>query len=257
MVRVTLTSLSFLGTVVMAARAQEASPGSIETDRPDFTEASSLVSPGRFQVETGVTVSRPRGANAVSQYSWPEVLLRVGVGSGLEIRLGQSLASIDNGVDDRFTAAGDLYAGVKLGVAEQRGAMPQLAVMLQASIPTGDSRLSAGEWLPGGALLAGWGTDGPLSYAAGVQLNRSPISGVVIGPSFATGIRLTDRVKGYGEWFAFIPAATDVTLPAAHYGNGGLALLLSNDAQLDGRIGFGLNDAADKVFFGLGLSIRH
>lgn len=252
-----IAGVSLLALVACAAHANAQAPAApIETDRPDFTEASSLVAPGRFQLELGATSSQGRGDDAPSQYSWPEALLRVGLGPRLELRLGQSLASIDDGTGERFTAFGDLYAGVKLGVAEQDGAMPQLAVMLHGTFPTGDARLTADEFLPGGAILAGWGTDGALSYAAGVQLNKSEVDGMELAPSLAVGLRLTPSLKAYGEWFAFAPVGTDLDLQTAHYANGGVALLLTNDVQLDGRVGFGLNDAADRVFFGLGLSIR-
>ncbi len=247
-------SILTLAALVTSANAQ-APLGPIETDRPDFTEASSLVSPGRVQLELGVTSSHARGQGAPLHYSWPEALLRVGLADRLELRVGQSLASIDDRTSEPFTAFGDLYAGVKLGVAEQNGAIPQLAIMMQATVPTGHARLTADKFLPGGAILAGWDTEGALSYAAGVQLNKSEVEGMEAAPSVAVGLALTASLKAYGEWFAIAPVGTDL-VRTAHYVNGGMALLLTNDVQLDGRIGFGLNDAADRVFFGLGLSIR-
>ena len=253
MARVTPPAVLCFGTIVLTAGAQERSP--IETDRPDFTEASSLVSARHVQLETGWTSSQARGNNMPSQYSWPEVLLRIGVSSRLEARLGQSFASVDPGTGERFTAHDDLYAGVKLALAEQRGARPQVAMLLQATIPTGDDRLTNDEWLPGGALLAGWGTGGAFSYAAGLQFNRLPVEGIELAPSVAVGVQLTSTLKAHGEWFAFAPVGAGEST-TAHYANGGLALRVSNDAQLDARVGAGLNNAADRVFFGLGFSIH-
>ena len=253
MAHVTPLAMLCVATIALTAGAQERSP--IETDRPDFTEASSLVSARHVQLETGWTSSQARGDNMPSQYSWPEVLLRIGLSSRLEARLGQSFASVDPGTGERFTAHDDLYAGVKVALAEQRGARPQFALLLQATIPTGDDRLTNDEWLPGGALLAGWGTDGALSYAAGLQFNRLPVEGMELGPSVAVGLQLSPSLKGYGEWFAFAPVGAGES-STAHYANGGFALRVSDDAQLDARVGAGLNDAADRVFFGLGFSIR-
>ena len=256
MARVTIASLLALLSLTTAVAGQGTSPEPIATDRPDFTEASSLVATGQMQVETGWTLTRARGAAAPAQHSWPELLVRVGVSQRVELRLGQALASLDPGVGERFTAFEDLYVGAKIALSEQRGAMPQMAMLVQATVPTGDSRLTADEILPGGALLAGWDTGGPWSFAAGVQVNKSGVEGVEVAPSVAIGLGLSRVLNAYGEWFAFYPVNGDGLLVTQHYANGGVALLLTNDVQLDGRVGFGLNDAADKVFFGIGLSLR-
>ena len=41
-----------------------------------------------------------------------------------------------------------------------------------------------------------------------------------------------------------------------HYLDGGLTFLLTDDLQLDWRAGFGLNDASDDFFTGVGFVFR-
>src|SRR5262245_10367572 len=63
----------------------------IESDRPDFTEASSTVGKGRIQLEAGYTYIRDRpGSVTTHSHSYPEALLRIGaLAEWLEFRLGQ------------------------------------------------------------------------------------------------------------------------------------------------------------------------
>lgn len=228
----------------------------IETDRPDFTEASSVVGYGRIQIESGWTYTRSRVDGAPGEHSWPEMLARFGLTQAVELRLGVGAVSSKQAAGKRVTVFEDLYLGTKIAVGEQRGTVPQIAVMLQATFPTGDDRVTNDRVLPGVALLAGWSTAGRWSYAAGVQVNRVGTRGVEVAPSLAAGVQLTTALKAYGEWFANLPSGTDGAAESEHYLNGGLALGLGPDLQLDARVGAGIGESADRVFFGLGFSIR-
>ena len=252
--RVIIAVLAMALVAAQGAVAQQEEP--IATDRPDFTESSSLVPPGRLQLESGWTYTEGPSINPVNSQTWPELLGRLGVSRRLELRVGQSLATVDPGNGGGFTAREDLYVGAKLGIARQRGGFPELAFIVQATVPTGDERLTADEVLPGGAILAGWNTSGRWSFAAGVQFNESVLEGVELGPSVAIGFDASATVKAFGEWFALAPIGNDIPAWTEYYANAGMAILLSPNAQLDGRVGFGLNAVADRVFVGVGFSIR-
>lgn len=255
MARVIVLATVFTVAAAQALLGQDAATP-LETDRPDYTEASSVVGSGRIQIESGWTYTRSREEGAPGEHSWPEVLARVGIAPAVELRLGLGAVSTAPPSGERFTAFEDLYVGIKIALSEQRGTVPQLAVMLQGTFPTGDDRLSNDRVLPGAAILAGWSTTGRWSYAAGVQMNRVGMLGVEIAPSIAAGFQLTPALKAYSEWFALLPSGTDRPADTEHYLNGGLALSLGPDLQVDARVGVGIGDAADRVFFGLGLSIR-
>ena len=166
----------------MAARAQErkresGSKDEITTDRPDFTEASSTVGKGRQQIESGYTFSRNRDAGILSNHAYPELLLRVGVISdALELRVGQSFirstaASVD-GDEVVSTGAEDLYLGVKLALSSQRQTWPEVALVVQSTVPTGTHGFTAGRMLPGANLLYGWELgSGAFSLGGSSQVN--------------------------------------------------------------------------------------
>ncbi len=248
--------LTLLTVATAPTLAGQDAPSPLETDRPDYTEASSVVGSGRVQLEGGWTHSRPRGDVAAGEHSWPEVLARVGITPSIELRLGLGFVSIKPPGGGGYTAFEDVYVGTKIAVREQRGAAPQLAVMLQATLPAGDARVTSDMVLPGAAILAGWSTTGRVSYAAALQVNRLPVRGIEIAPSLAAGLQISGALKAYGEWFALVPSNGAPGVDTQQYINGGLALGLGPDLQLDARVGAGIGDAADRVFFGLGASVR-
>ena len=62
---------------VLAAGADEPS-GALESDRPDFTEGTCTIKPGRVQLESGYTYTRE--GSAKESHVFPELLLRAGFG---------------------------------------------------------------------------------------------------------------------------------------------------------------------------------
>jgi Putative MetA-pathway of phenol degradation len=257
------------------AEAESDEPKPIETDRPDFTEASSTVGKGRVQLEAGYTFIRDRdGGSRLSSHSFPEALFRIGLfADWFELRIGQNFN------DTRTTSgqavvvapvagteflngAEDLYLGVKLALTEQKKYLPETALILQTTVPTGADELSADELLPGINFLFGWDViEDCLSAGGSLQANRNVDDSdhfyVEVAQSLAVGYELSRRLGAYTEWFAFFPAgAIDPGTGPEHYFDGGFTYLVNDDFQLDIRAGVGLNDHADDFFAGAGFAVR-
>lgn len=239
----------------------------LASDRPDFTEASSTVGRGRVQLEAGYTIVRDRAGGVTStSHSYPEALLRVGaLANWLEFRVGQNLGNVRAGsADGVFSSAGaeDLYLGIKVGIAEQMGVLPETALVVQTQLPTGHHDFSAGRVLPGLNLLYGWDViEGRLTFAGSSQANRAideDAHGYVeLAQSLTVGYTLTKRLGAYTEWFAFFPAgAVSPGVGAEHYINGGFTYRLTPNVQFDIRSGLGLSRAADDFFAGSGFAVR-
>lgn len=239
----------------------------IITDRPDFTEASSTVGKGRVQLETGYTYVRDRSEGVLrSAHSYPEALLRVGLfADWFEFRLGQNLGSekVSGGAAGFATGFDDLYFGAKLGLTEQAGVLPEAAVVVQATVPTGANSRTAGRVLPGVNLLYGWDViedkitlGGSSQGLSSVDDNRHAY--LTIAQSLTVGYTLTERVGAYTEWFAFFPSgATAPGVGPEHYLNGGFTFRPVPYLQFDVRAGVGLNRRADDFFAGSGVSVRY
>lgn len=231
------------------------------SDRPDFTESSSVVGLNVLQIEAGYTYAFDRdGTSRTISHSYPEALIRYGLlANWLEFRVGQNVGETDtDGI--RTSGAEDLYLGFKIGLTPQVGWRPEMAVVPQMTVPTGSSSTTSGEVLGGLNWLYGWDLSERVSTAGSTQFNRAldettNSSYTEWAQSWTVGYGLTDKLGGYTEYFGFFPAGADTVRPQ-HYFNGGLTYSISDDIQWDIRAGKGLNDAADDYFVGTGLVIR-
>ena len=233
----------------------------IVTDRPDFTEASSVVGRGVIQLETGYTYSRDtQGSVRTNEHSIGEPLLRIGAfRDWFELRLGSNFAAEHVGGTKNYGSE-DLYLGCKLGLTPQAGFLPEIAIVPQMTVPTGARLFSSSATLPGCNLLYGWDLSDFLATGGSTQFNRAIDGGsgseyTEWAQSWTIGYSLSERLGAYTEWFALFPdnAETD---PVQHYFNGGFTVLICDDVQWDIRSGVGLNEAANDFFVGTGLSFR-
>lgn len=236
------------------------------TDRPDFTEASVTVGYRVAQLEMGYTYTYDSdSATSTQQHSYPEMLLRVGMlADWFELRLDWNVGGLNEtefgGPTDSATGAEDLGIGCKLALTPQEQILPETAIILQMSVPTGSQDFTAGEVLPGVAYLYAWEINDRWETGALTGLSRniddeSDDAYYEFAQSWTLVRGWTDTVSSYTEWYCLIPTSADTVKPQ-HYFNGGFAVLLSDDIQWDIRAGVGLNEAADDYFVGSGLSVR-
>ncbi len=235
------------------------------TDRPDFTESGSTVGLGVVQIEMGYTFTRDDDGRDFDEHSFGEPLFRIGMfREWFELRIGYNyINEREIAGTNRNYASGseDLYLGVKLDLTEQCEYRPDMALIIQATVPTGSDTRTADEFLPGVNWIYGWDLSDDVSLAGSTQVNRAvDDTGNAyseFAQSVALGVGLTDCLGSYFEYYGFYPSsAVAANVTPEHYFNGGLTLLLSPDVQLDWRLGVGLNDAADDFFTGFGLSVR-
>jgi len=263
-----LVFLAVLAALLGAARTVGQAPGSVVTDRPDQTESAESVPGGFVQLELGWTFARDQDALATQEnHSLPQALLRVGLGGGIELRMGFSgfsfetrsaRGALDQGTD--ASGAGDGELGLKLELATWTDG--QIAVLGGFSIPLGRGDFSSGRLDPSVRLLVAhplgervsigynaglaWTTESTASCCRDTQL-EAPYT-------LALGVGLTDRLGMFIESFGAFGLTDD--RDATHSFDGGFTFLVSDAFQLDVFVGLGLNEAAEDWFVGSGFSVR-
>jgi hypothetical protein len=251
-----LKALAGLFLVAVVPLVAQGTPPPIDTDRPDFTDGTHTMARGRFQLETGYTYQQARGADAGHTHSLPEALLRVGVWSHVELRIGENylIQRADGPSAPTTDGLDDLYVGTKVSLTEARGVVPALSFEVKANVPTGSDAISAHRWLPGAAILFGWETAGP--WSAGIELfaTRTADTHAQGVGSLSVQYQAGPKVQPYVEMFTVRPIGTGTA--SAQYVNSGVLVLLSSDVQVDARIGAGLNQGADSYFVGFGFAVR-
>jgi hypothetical protein len=237
-------------------------PDPLDTDRPDFTEGTSTVPLGHYQLEGGYTFTR---FGEEDSSSLGELLLRIGAGERMEARLGiGSYTRIDTGVSGAPTLSGyeDPTIGVKIRLTPEDTNLlppghPQLAILLATSVPVGSDDLTSDEWQPEGKLALGWDFTDRFSLGS-TLIYGYPSDGDERFHQFAASLSaaysLTDRLGAYLEGYGFNKESLDGS--STTYLNTGLTFGISNDLQVDVRVGAGLDDPSPNWFAGVGGAVR-
>lgn len=237
-------------------------PDPLDTDRPDFTEGTSTVPRGHYQLEGGYTFTSQGDEDSSSL---GELLLRIGAGDRVEARLGiGSYSRVDTGVSGASTLSGyeDPTVGVKIRLTPDDTNLlapghPQIAILLATSVPIGSDDLTADEWQPEGKLALGWDFTDRFSLGSTLIYGYPSDGGErfhQFSASLSAGYSLTDRLGAYLEGYGFNKESLDGS--STTYLDTGLSFGISNDVQIDVRVGAGLDDPSPNWFAGFGGAVR-
>lgn len=243
----------------------------ISTDRPDFTETPDAVPYGHVQLESGYTFTYDKEKNVrVRSHTAPEFLLRIGIVKDLELRIGWEGYTYYNTRQPIERRSGrtvmesewdqgsnDLTLGSKVKFLEQDGLIPHLGLITEISVPSGSANVSSGDVDPGAVLCWSYDLTDRWIVAGNVGF-FVPTSDqgrfFQTTNSIATAYSLTDQLGVFVEYYGLYP--NDKGTDCAHTVNGGFTYLITDNLQLDWRIGMGLNEEADDFLTGVGLSWR-
>ncbi len=216
-----------LAVLPMTLAAQQA----IETDRPDFTEAASVVRARGVQLEAGYAVEP---GNDLAEAA-VEALVRVGLGHQVEARLGWL---------DAHRAS--LGVKVHLGGSDDRG----LAFLAGASLPrngsAGDRRVTPVLQLTGSRSF------GRVALGA---MSGLTLTGGEVGAGFVQTVVVAPELVGPLSGFVEYAAEFGGAAPAVHLGHAGLTLGVAADVQLDLHAAIPLGDAGSGLV-GAGAAFR-
>jgi hypothetical protein len=241
----------------------------IETERHDFTQSTKTVGRGVIQLEGGYTYFYKDFEEEIEQtHTFPEGLLRIGVSDDIEFRLRWSYAWQTIDVDEDLESAQDLIWSIKLGITEECGWIPESALEIRSSVPTGGSaftlgRVEAGfDYIFGWELTEDWDLYGSFGYL-GSGLGDISLIPEEQGDNFdvwstsaALGVELTEKSTVYFEWFGLFSAGLGEEDFTVSIFNVGVDYYLSDNLVVDFRVGKGLTDDSDDFFSGIGGGYR-
>jgi hypothetical protein len=240
----------------------------LATDRPDFTEASSVVGRGVLQLETGYTYFHDDEDGTETQtHSLPETLFRYGISDTVELRLVWNYfweQTDDAASRTRRDGADDLVLGAKFALTSQDGLRPESALIVDMSTPTGGAAFTNHHCELGTNYLWGYDLENDKSIAGSFgygTLTDSPGANSdfdrynVFHASVTHGFSLVESLNMYIEYFGLYYDGLSGGRPE-NYVDSGITYLPNNNLQFDIRLGIGLNDAAVDYFAGPGVSAR-
>ena len=246
----------------------------IETDRPTFTLAPTTVPQGWVQLETGfITTSAENSDIDLTWNSFPQMNLRIGILPRVEFRAlwgGTSTTSVtDKSSNDnfRYVASSSTEFGLKFQVSQQRGWIPQSALVTDVIVPTGDFYGAPFQL----TAFYAWNSVSPLIdyiyfWRLGERFSFGGSSGWIIGTHGGMTVDhfFQSAVLKY-HWTPRLTWFTEYYYVAAdqYYGgpNGGVDTGLKwrffNNAQLDWVIGRPGIEDGNGYFTGVGFSFRY
>ena len=256
------TGMQVVGAVFVAALSPlsllAVEPGELITDRPDATESSSTVAPGYVQYEIGWTHFEDEDKDGLGARgdSFPETLLRIGLVEDLELRLGYTGYNWVHqeqavGGSKSRDFSGEPEIGFKVRLAEEEGAMPEIALMSHLEVPAFSSKSAEPSYRF--AFSHTLSEDLSLVYNLGQAFDTD--GGDLFQYTAALGLGLSEKWGVFAEFFGDIPTGNDSADPANTFG-GGLTYLWRENVQLDVLAGVGLSESADDWFIGTGISFR-
>ena len=251
--------LAILVCLVVLSSALYAQESELVTDRPDQTESASTVPTGRVQIEAGVSVgitdvTTIADADPLLEIGAPEVLVRVGVHEIAEIRVAGALL-VQNyrpAPEDIGAGLGDIAVGGKIRLLEGYSALPQIALLAHLTLPVGSEDIAPDNPAPDVRLAFAHDLGGVLSlgYNIGGEWNGNGDFESLY--TLALGLEVSSLLGFFVELYGNAPWE-DISSQSF---DSGITWLLQKNVQLDLASGFGLSDAAQDLFIGLGLSVR-
>ena len=254
-----LTPLAGLLVLLAAAPglAQTSQPApELITDRPDFTESSEVVGRGVIQIESGLTFAQPDPA--VRLLTLPQLLVRIGLGSRVELRLGGDgfVSESLREAGGRHTTRGgaDIEVGAKVKLLDADRAGVALALIPSLSLPTASAGFGSGGYDPGVKLTVA--RDLPREVGLSANFNTASVTrGDRRVWTREASVSVAHAIAGpfgaYGEAYgALRRGGCDCTL------NTGLTLALGPNRQADVEVGHGVSGDARGWFVGLGFAVR-
>ncbi len=232
----------------------------ISTDRPNQTEASNLVPKNFLQVETGAFYESVEVAGFKSKATtFNTTLLRYGLLDNLELRVGFDFTEITGEfrgiqLENKFSGFSPLLLGVKIGITEEKGLLPEIAFIAHINMPfmasrdfetksTGtDFRFSLSHTLS---------EKSSLGYNIGMAWDGDITSAIYLY-TLAYGYSFTDKVGGYVELYGDLYEDSNFD----HLWNAGFTYLVDDNVQLDISAGTGITMNSQDLFLSAGISFR-
>lgn len=228
------------------------------TDRPDRTEASSVVPQGWIQVEAGAETGQVRitdnGLDERQTTSlYPSVLVRFGLLPAWELRLQVEYQEY------RYAGASvsglnPVSIGTKIAVCTEEGWRPEIAFIGHLTLPSTGQKDFQTEFVAPDFRFSVSHTlteDLGVGYNLGMEWDGVSAMSTAIY-TLVLGASILPEFGVFAEVFGEFPELGS----SAHSLNGGLTWVPVTNLQLDASGSVGLNDAAPEYTVGAGVSFR-
>ncbi len=235
----------------------------VETDRNSFTFARMTAGANRLIVESSYSFIDLHGEK--TKNSFPELLMRYGIGDRFELRLGWNYETGRERKPDAGNIAGffganaeqQIFYGFKAAITRQSGWVPGSAFLAQGHTPTGGPQ-SATQLRTGYVL--GWRLPNRWDFDAAIRFGTDDDEGhpyVMWAPSAVLKIPLTpsERLFTHVEYFSIITSGKSED-SAMHFVDTALHYLITPNMEVGAIIAFGPQSHGLNIVTNVGIGVR-
>ena len=256
---IVLFALAFTLNITAQEDIEAKDYGTISTDRPDQTEASSLVPKKFLQIETG-SFYETLEVNSIKSKAttFNTTLVRYGLLDNLELRLGFDFTEITNefngrNLNDKLSGFSPLLLGVKIGITEEKGFLPEMAFIGHInlhSLASTDFKTKSTSTDFRFSLSHTLSEKSSLGYNLGMAWDGDITTAIYLY-TLAYGYNFTDKIGGFVELYGNIYEDSNFD----HLWDVGFTYLLDDNIQLDISGGTGITQNIQDLFLSAGISI--
>lgn len=261
-----LSWLPLAGALLLPAAGALAQEEEIETDRDSFTPATTTAGDGRWIAEAAYSFIDNR--DVPETHSYPELLLRRGVGDRVEFRFGWNYevggagspisgnVPSDLGDEAELERESRVLYGVKATITDQCGWRPESAVILQGYTPTSGEETSTQMSVN---YVFGWVTEGGITWDSAIRYSTSSLEEddfSVWAPSTVLKVPVGERWKAHVEYFGIFSSGHEEET-SQHYVSPGLHYLITPELEVGFRVGWGINEQSAPFFANTGVGILY
>jgi hypothetical protein len=195
-------------------------------------------------------------------------MARIGLSEDIEFRVRWTYAwgFVDEG--DNVDGAEDLRWSFKLGMTEQECWMPESALEVRFTAPTGGSAFSTERVEFGLDYIFDWQINEKWTLYGSVGFGSNALGDFGLVPeepaserfvtwsqSVAIATEISERITMYNEWYGLMSNGLEDEYTIVIY-NVGVDYYVTNNLVLDYRVGLGLTEDSDDLFTGVGGGYR-
>lgn len=220
----------------------------IELDRPDQTETSSIVPKSFLQIETGYVFEKLNSSE--NSHQFPTTLMRYGISKKTELRLITefNFDKIDGFNENKFQP---LIVGFKTALTEAKGIIPKISFLGQLEL-FAENEAGKKKIAPSFKLLFDNELGNGLSLGYNLGMEWDSNFNENYNYTIALGKSIDPKWNIFLESYGFVSP----TISADHRLDTGLTYFINNNSAIDISFGKGLSSISPPWFLAFGYSFR-
>ncbi len=264
--RYTLLIIIFHFLISLTTAAQSGTePAELDSDRPNFTQAATVVPYRTLQLETGLGYEKNNSDDEKTQnYLYLTTLIRIGILKKAELRVNfdfeqanqMSVTSSGSlGRETKERGFDNVQVGTKIALVEAKGFLPDIGLLAYVTLPIGLKEYRPPHAAPSLQVLfnSHFSDKVELQYNFGYRKHKDETDYLVqLLYSASAIVHVTENLQGFAEFQAFKPHRQAAENSVA----GGFMYKLLPNLQFDILGGIGVSEVAPDYYTAAGVTWR-